>query len=39
MDIFQVEALGFAIKAVGPLGISAALVAFGALLVMVIRAR
>ena len=39
MDMFQIEALGFAIKAVGPLGISAALVAFGALLVIVMRAR
>lgn len=39
MDVFQIEALGFAIKAVGPLGTSAALVAFGALLVVVMRTR
>jgi hypothetical protein len=39
MDVFQIEALGFAIKAVGPLGICAALVAFGALLVGLMRAR
>lgn len=39
MEVFQVEAVGFAIKAVGPLGISAALVVFGALLVVVMRPK